>query len=194
MVPILIDEIKTYAKVNHVPIMQEDGINFLVDYIKKHNIKNILEIGTAIGYSAIMMASVNENIRITTIERDNTMYQEAIKNITECNLNNQIEIINKDALTVEISGKYDLIFIDAAKSQYINFFNKYSTNLDDSGVIITDNLKFHGLVNNSSTITNRNTRQLVRKIEKYIDFLKNNEIYQTEFLDIGDGISITRKK
>ena len=192
MVHIRIKDLEEYAKINHVPIMLKDGIEFLTDYIKKNNIKSILEIGTAIGYSSIKMALVNDNIKITTIERDSNMYNEALKNIKAFNLDNRINVIYSDALDVELNDKYDLIFIDAAKSQYIKFFNKFKDNLNTNGVIITDNLSFHGLVEDSSNCS-RNTRQLVNKIKKYIEFLKDNKEYKTEFISIGDGISITKK-
>ena len=117
-----LEEIEKYAKDNNIPIMQKDGIIFLTKYIKENNIKKILEIGSAIGYSAIKMALVNENIKITTIERDPIRYKEAVKNIDNFNLNNQINIILNDALNTEIKDKYDLIFIDAAKAQNIKFF------------------------------------------------------------------------
>ena len=193
MVPVL-DDLKKYAKDNHVPVMLQDGIDYIVNYIKNNNVKSILEIGTAIGYSAINFALVDSNIKVTTIERDDIMYNEAIKNISEFNLNNQINVIHNDALYTEINGKYDLIFIDAAKSQYIKFFEKYKNNLNNNGVIITDNLNFHGLVSDDSNITNRNTLQLVKKIRNYIDFLKENKEFCTEFLNIGDGISISKLK
>lgn len=186
--------IEEYAKENNIPIMMPDGIEFLTKYIEENNVKTILEIGSAIGYSAIKMALVNENIKITTIEKDEERYKEAVKNINNFKLNNQIEILNKDALEFETDKKYDLIFIDAAKAQYIKFFKKYKENLNANGTIISDNLEFHGLVKNQQNITNRNTRQLVKKIENYIEFLKENEEFKTEFITIGDGIGISKRK
>lgn len=186
-------DLKEYAKINHVPIMQDEGIEYIINYIKKNNVKNILEIGTAIGYSAIRMA-LNKDICITTVERDLNMYNEAIKNIKEFNLDNQIKVIHGDALDINIIGKFDLIFIDAAKSQYIKFFNKYKDNLNEDGVIITDNLSFHGLVEDETKIKSKNVKQLVKKIKDYIEFLKENKEFDTEFLSIGDGISISKLK
>lgn len=186
--------IEEYAKENNIPIMMPDGIECLTKYIEENNVKTILEIGSAIGYSAIKMALVNENIKITTIEKDEERYKEAVKNINNFKLNNQIEILNKDALEFETDKKYDLIFIDAAKAQYIKFFEKYKENLNTNGTIISDNLEFHGLVKNQQNITNRNTRQLVKKIENYIEFLKENEEFKTEFITIGDGIGISKRK
>ncbi len=192
MVHIRISDLEKYAKENHVPIMLKDGIDFLTDYIKKNDIKNILEIGSAIGYSSIKMALVDCDIKVTTIERDDIMYNKAKENIETFNLNKQITIIHSDALDIELTDKYDLIFIDAAKAQYIKFFEKFKYNLKDSGVIITDNLSFHGLVEDSSNCS-RNTKQLVKKIKNYIEFLKDNDEFETKFISIGDGISISKR-
>ena len=186
--------IEEYAHENNIPIMLSDGIDFLTDFIKKNNVKRVLEIGSAIGYSAICMAQVSDDIHVVTIERDTLRYNEAVKNINDFGLNDRIEIILADALECDISGDFDLIFIDAAKAQYIKFFEKYKSNLAKDGVIISDNLSFHGMVDNIDSITNRNTRQLVGKIVKYIDFLKNNDEFDTEFISIGDGIGISRRK
>ena len=93
-----------------------------------------------------------------------------------------------------MTDKFDLIFFDAAKSQNIRFFEKFEHNLNESGFIITDNISFHGLVEDDSKIVSRNVRGLVRKIKNYIDFLKNNDRYVVSFLDIGDGLSIAEKK
>ena len=187
-------EIKEYARENHVPIMQDEGIDFLCNYIKENNIKRILEIGTAIGYSAIRFAHISNDIMVTTIERDQDRYNEALKNISENNLTDRINVILGDALETTIDGEYDLIFIDAAKSQYIKFFNKYKNNLSKSGVIFSDNLSFHGMVEDITLTHNRNTRQLVGKIRDYIEFLKNNPEFDTEFYSLGDGISISKRK
>lgn len=190
----MLEELEKYAKENSIPIMEKEGIEYITKYIKDNNIHSILEIGSAIGYSAIQMALVSSDILITTIERDKKRYDEAIKNINKFNLNNRIEIINDDALNISIDKKYDLIFIDAAKSQYINFFNKYKDNLNDNGIIFSDNLNFHGLVNSKEKIESRNVRGIVRKLNNYIEFLKDNNEFETTFFNIGDGISISKKK
>ena len=189
-----IKKMEEYASINNIPIMQKDGIEFLLKYIKENNIKNILEIGTAIGYSSIRMALLDEDIYVTTIERDEDRYNEAKNNINSFNLHNRINLIYKDALDVELTDKYDLIFIDAAKAQNIKFFEKYKRNLKNNGTIITDNMYFHGLIFKSDKdIDSRNLRQLMRKLKNYHKFLKENKEYKTEFIDLGDGIAITKK-
>ena len=188
-------ELEKYAKEHNIPIMLPDGIDFLLDYIKKNNIKKILEIGTAIGYSAIRMGLVRDDIIITTIERDESRYKEAINNIKVFGLDSQIEVIKADAFDVELEEQYDLIFIDAAKSQYIKFFEKFKNNLKKDGTIISDNLSFHGLVTNEGQVElSKNVRGLVKKIKEYIDFLKNNSEFTTKFYEIGDGIGVSIRK
>lgn len=186
-------QIEKYAEEHNVPIMQKSGINFLTKFIAENNIKNILEIGSAIGYSAIKMALVNDKVKVTTIEKDDERYLMALKNIKEFDLEKRITLISGDALNVELEDKFDLIFIDAAKGQYIKFFEKYSKNLKKNGVIVSDNLDFHGLVEQEERIPSKNLRQLVNKIRNYIDFLKNNTEFTTKFYKIGDGISISTK-
>ena len=185
--------IEQYAKENNIPIMEKSGIEFLTNYIKENKIKKILEIGSAIGYSAIKMALVDEDITITTIERDEKRYLEAIKNIKEFELEKRINIILDDAFNINLEEKFDLIFIDAAKSQYIKFFEKFKENLNSNGVIISDNLDFHGLVEGDYDSYSRNVKGIVRKLKNYINFLKENEEFETKFIKIGDGIAITRK-
>lgn len=191
----LIVEMEEYAKENNIPIMQKDGIAFLMKYIKNNEIKNVLEIGSAIGYSAILMASSGADVKVTTIERDEVNYLECIKNVKKCNFESKVNVVFQDALEVNLADgtQYDLIFIDAAKGQYQKFFEKFQYFLASNGVIITDNLKFHGYVGKSEEIESKNLKQLVKKIENYIEFLKNNEEFETKFYDVGDGISVSKK-
>lgn len=190
----VLEEMENYAKEYHVPIMMKDGIDFLTNYIKQNNIKRVLEIGTAIGYSSSKIALINPEIKVTTIERNPEMYQLAKQNIAKLHLEGQVEIIFNDALEVELKDSYDLIFIDAAKAQYIKFFEKFKNNLNVDGVIVSDNLNFHGLVHSKEPIESRNVRGLVRKLNNYIEFLENNLEFDTTFYELGDGVSVSKKK
>ena len=192
----LIMEMEEYAQEFNVPIIEKDAIAFIMKYIKQNNIKNILELGSAIGYSAILMASVDPEVKVTTIERDEVRYMECLKNVKKCNFDKKISVVYQDALEMNMSNEieYDLIFIDAAKGQYKKFFEKYKYFLSSKGVIFTDNLNFHGLVGKKSTIESKNLKGLVDKIETYIEFLKENEEFDTEFYNVGDGISISKRK
>ncbi|MCQ2591250.1 MAG: O-methyltransferase [Treponema sp.] len=188
-----ISDIKTYARKEAIPIMMDETQQFICNYIKENNVQSVLEIGSAIGYSAIQFAKAAENVHVTTIEIDIDRYIKAVQNIKDSGLQDRITIFHADALTAQIEGQFDLIFIDAAKAQYIKFFEKYKENLSPNGVILSDNLSFHGMVEDLSLTHNYSTKKLVKKIRKYIDFLKSNSQYTTEFYQCGDGISVSRK-
>lgn len=186
-------EMKEFAAENSVPIIKEASLNFILDYIKTHNVKRILEIGSAIGYSAINFAKVRDDIFVDTVEYDIERYKIAVKNIAENSLMDRITIFLGDAASFDFKDKYDLIFIDGPKAQNMKFFIKFQKNLADGGVIITDNLAFHGMVEDRSLTHNYSTIKMVRKIARYVTFLKENPEFETEFYDIGDTISVSRK-
>ncbi len=190
----LIEEMEKYAVEYDIPIMQKEGLAFFQRLIIENHIKSILEIGSAIGYSAIQLARLDPDIHIVTIERDDERYMKAVENIERSGLKKQITLIHGDALEMDIDGKFDCIFIDAAKAQYIRFFEKYEKLLNDDGVIVSDNLSFHGYVEHPEREMSRNLRGLVRKIKNYIVYLENNENYDTSFINEGDGLAISRKK
>lgn len=189
-------KMENYASEHNVPIIEKKSIAFIMKYIRDNNIKNVLEIGSAIGYSAILMASSNQETVVTTIERDETRYMECLKNVKKCGMDKKINVVYQDALELNLSEdlRYDLIFIDAAKGQYTRFFEKYKNFLNPNGAIITDNIKFHGYVGESNKLDKGNLKSLVEKIEKYIEFLKTNTEFDTEFYDIGDGLSVSTWK
>ena len=190
--PLLVSFVR-YAEENKVPIITYEGINFLIQLIKMNKVKNVLEIGTAIGYSSIKMA-LETDASITTIERSKEMYDIACKNVEDANLNDRINLIYSDALEVDETklGTFDLIFIDAAKAQSIKFFEKYETILNSKGLIVTDNLLFHGLV--VEEIRDRNLRQLITKIDRFNKFVTSKEGYNTFIYHLGDGMSVSIKE
>ena len=185
--------IKAYAAREAVPIIQDESSEFICNYIKEHDVKTVLEIGTAIGYSSIRFAQVKDDVHVTTIELDLDRFIVAQENIKKFNLEDRITAINDDAVTYEMEGKFDLIFIDGPKAQYIKFFEKYKENLAEGGAIISDNLSFHGMVDDLSLTHNYSTKKLVKKIIKYINFLKANEEFHTDFYECGDGISVSKR-
>lgn len=192
----LILNMEEYASEKNVPIMEKESIAFLMKYIKTNNVKNILEIGSAIGYSAILMASSNKDTQVTTIERDEVRYMECLKNVKKAGFDSKINVVFQDALELNLSEdlRYNMIFIDAAKGQYTKFFEKYQHYLAPGGIIVSDNVKFHGYVGNSSEIESKNLRGLVEKLENYIEYLKANPNFDTKFYDVGDGLSISVRK
>ena len=191
----VIRTIKKEALADNVPIMQDETIDFITDYIERKNVRTILEVGTAVGYSAIMMACANPLVKIVSIEKDKDRYIKAVKNVKKMNLENRITLVFNDALDVKLDEKFDLIIIDAAKSKNLDFFSHFEKNLETNGSVITDNINFHGYVEKDlSEISSRNIRGLVKKIRNYIEFLKNNTKYKTRFCDLGDGISVTERR
>ncbi len=190
----MLEEIKNKAIIDKVPIMQDDGIEFLINYIKSNDVKKILEIGTAVGYSSIKMALINNNITVTTIERDEERYNLAIENITKMNLEKRIKCIKADALEIELNDKYDLIFIDAAKSQNIKFFEKYKKLLNKNGTIVVDNIYFHGVIYEDDNKLSRNVRGIKRKILEFIDYINSQKEYKNKIYSKGDGIMVIKEK
>lgn len=188
----MLEKIEQYAEEYYVPIMQKEGIEFIQTFIRNNHIKSIFEIGSAIGYSAIQMALVDKDIHVTTIERDKERYQEAIKNIQLLGLESQITIYCMDAFDFETDKQFDMMLIDAAKSQNEKFFLRFEKNIRK--FILTDNLNFHGLVYHEEEIQSKNVRSMVRKIEQYIEFLKSNPYFDTNIYNIGDGIGVSIRK
>lgn len=193
----LLDKMEQYAKEHNVPIMELAGIEAMLQLLRIQKPKMILEVGTAIGYSALRMAFAVPESKIVTIERDAERYQLAEKYIEEAGKKEQIIIIKGDALEVEEDvekhGRYDAIFIDAAKGQYQRFFEIYSRFLSDGGVIITDNVLFKGLVCEPD-IENKRIRNMVRKIDVFNKWLMSHPEYHTVILPVGDGVAISKKR
>ncbi len=189
-----------YAIDNHVPIIMRDSLELIKLLIEarlnKKSEFNILEIGTAIGYSSLHFKSVSPLVFVDTIERNQDMIEKAKAFLTEYDSANQVRLLEGDALTLDLKllkNNYDLLFIDAAKAQNQRFFERFSAFLDDDGIIITDNLYFHGCMENIDE-QSKNVRHLVTKIDAYNNYLHNNEAYLTTFIPIGDGIAVTRKR
>ncbi|MGN7399754.1 O-methyltransferase [Cytobacillus praedii] len=195
--PELFQRMEAYAKENGVPIMELVGIEAMIQLLRIQQPKNILEVGTAIGYSALRMAEALPNCKIVTIERDAERYELAEQFISEAGKEGQILIIKGDALEAEPLikeyGPFQAIFIDAAKGQYQRFFEMYSQYLDDFGVIITDNVLFKGLVCEPE-IENKRTRNLAKKIDSFNKWLMNHPDFYTTILPVGDGVAISKKR
>ena len=189
------DEMKEYAQMNAVPVMMDEGSDLLIQKILEYDCHSFLELGTAIAKTSIRVASLFEDMRVVTIERNPEMIEQAKINIEKSGYQERICLIEGDALEVDNpEGEFDCIFIDAAKAQYIRFFEKYASLLSKDGIIVSDNMNFHGLVEHPENTHNRNTRQLVNKISKYHEFLKGLEDYETTFYQVGDGVALTRRK
>ena len=160
------DEIEKSARERNIPVMEKEGLEFLIQTFNEHQCHRCLEIGSAIGYSAMMMVSNIDDFVVETIELDDARYLEAI----------------------------DCLFIDAAKAQYQKFFEKDMPLVQKNGICIVDNLDFHGMIFDIDHIKNRNTKQLVKKIKRFKDWIFNHEEYQVTYYGVGDGICVIKRK
>ncbi|MBQ6125497.1 MAG: class I SAM-dependent methyltransferase [Erysipelotrichaceae bacterium] len=190
------DTLKEKALKEGVPIIKDEGLAFLLNIIKERNCRDILELGTAVGYSAIQMAGLDKDIRVDTLEKNEELYREAIKNIADNGLFDRITpylIAIEDFRTDKL---YDLIFVDAAKAQYGKYLEMFLDNLKSDGVMVFDNMVFHGLIYDPESIRSRNLRNLVKKIIKFREKVHNDERFDIMMFDnIGDGIFVlTRRK
>lgn len=192
-----VSELEKEAAAEHIPIMSWPGIQLLQQIIRLHQPKRILEIGTAIGYSALRMNQASKKAQIVSAERDKEMYNQALKNIKSQNKTDRIDLLFGDALEIreEIieKGPYDLIFIDAAKGQYLRFFETFAAALTDTGCIITDNVLFRGYVTDPLLAPKR-LRKLAEKINYFNKWLMNNPDFYTSIFPIGDGVAVSIKK
>ncbi|WP_246454102.1 O-methyltransferase [Candidatus Phytoplasma meliae] len=190
---IYLAKLKKYAQDHHIPILQDTSLTLILQIMEQYQIKNILEIGTAIGYSALAMS--NENTTIDTLERDFLSYHLA-KNFLQA-IPFQINIIWAEALIYPLTclTTYDLILIDAAKAQYQKLFLKYYSLLRPQGIIICDNLHLNAFLNeqNSSQPTPKH-KGILKKMDDFKAFLENHSDFTTIFHNIGDGLSISYKK
>lgn len=187
-----LEELRLKSENDNVPIIHKDVENFLKLLIKIKKMESVLEIGAAVGYSALMFSEVIPNGKITTIERYEKMFIKANENILDFDKKEQIEIIfgnAADVLKNEIKGKYDLVFIDAAKSHYREFFELSLEHLNEGGIIVSDNVLFKGRIVNDKYVERRN-KTITRNMRNYLEFINQSPYFST-ILPIGDGLSIT---
>lgn len=193
----LLEPLESSAIERNIPIMQRDGLEYFIQLLKYEQCNSCLEIGSAIGYSAMMMCLNVENFFVETIELNDERYNEAIYNIKENKLSSQITIHHDDALLFDVSKlsqTYDCLFIDAAKAQYQKFFEKFIPFLNEGGICVVDNLDFHGMIHDIDNIKNRNTKQLVKKIKRFKDWIDTQNTYEVTYIENGDGICVIKRR
>ena len=187
--------IKEKALEEHIPIIMDDTLEVIDTYLKEMKPKRILEIGTAVGYSAICFSKyLAEDGIIDTIERDEERIAEAKENIKEMKLDGKINIYEGDAVEIlpTLNNKYDAIFIDAAKGKYTFFLEQALRMLDEKGIIFADNILYKGYV--LSDYNKHKQRTAVRNLREYIKQTTENIELETQILEVGDGLAITQKK
>jgi len=191
----ILKELEEYAKNNKVPIIHKEVGQLLRILIRLHGIKNILEVGTAIGYSSILMADAAGDCKIVTIERDEDMVNKAVDNIRKANMEDKIQVLKGDALEVlkSLEGSFDLIFLDAAKGHYIHFLPECLRLLKKGGLLISDNVLFRGMIATNDLVKRRKIT-IVKRLRKYLSDISNNPVLETVVLPLGDGVAITLKR
>ncbi len=187
-------EVKQKAIEDLVPIMSDESIDFIVTSLLKYQCKSVLEVGTAVGFSALSIASLIPEIKITTIERDESRYVQAVRNIEKIDVRHQICSVFADALDYQCTQTFDALIIDAAKAQNKTFFDRFFPFIKPRGIVIVDNLDFHGHNKNAELLTDRrNLRQMVNKIRAFEDYVNNREDLDVERVLIGDGMMLIRR-
>lgn len=189
----LLEEIKKDALENHVPILQDESLNVINTILDIKRPNRILEIGTAVGYSAINFSKYlsGDSPKITTIEIKKEMYDIAINNIEKMGLSKKIQVINADATTYlkEIKEEFDVIFIDAAKGQYLVYLEEAIRMAKDGAIIIADNVYFKGRV--LSDYNEHKYRTATNRLRKYLDIISRDERLNSIVLNVGDGVAIS---
>ena len=191
----MLDKIKEKALEEHIPIIMDDTLEVIGKHLEKEKPKRILEIGTAVGYSAICFSKfLDKDGVIDTIERDVERIKEAKINIKNMNLEKVINIYEGDAIEIlpTLDEKYDVVFIDAAKGKYPFFLKEALRMINKNGIIFADNILYKGYV--MSDYNKHKQRTAVRNLREYIKEITENPNLETEILEVGDGLAISRIK
>ena len=190
-----LEKIKEKALENHIPIIMDDTLEVIAKILIKKKPKRILEIGTAVGYSAMCFSKyLAEDGLIDTIERDEERIEEAKQNFKKVEVENKINLYEGDAVEIlpTLSEKYDVVFIDAAKGKYPFFLKEALRMINQNGVIFADNILYKGYV--MSDYNKHKQRTAVRNLREYIKEVSENPNLETEILEVGDGLAISKIK
>ncbi|MCX7781482.1 MAG: O-methyltransferase [Negativicutes bacterium] len=187
----LLMEMELYANKNNVPIIGHDASRTLIEVVQAKQPLFILEIGAAIGYSAILLASQAPQARLITIEKDRERAKEAETFISQAGLKERVSLLAGDAgeILPKLNGPFDFVFIDAAKGQYLDYLTKILDKLQPGAVVVADNVLFRGMVENN--IVPRRFRTIIRRLKAYLEFVETSGRFETAVLPIGDGLAIS---
>lgn len=186
-------EIVDDARQKYIPLLLDETAEFLLEFLKDKNFANILEIGTAVGYSGILFLQNQPKANLITIDIDGDIQKVAKQNFENFHLENRVKLLNGDAKEVirSLNQKFDLIFLDGPKGQYIKYLPYLKTLLNKDGYLVADNILFHGKVRAEGFVPHKH-RTIVVNLRKFIEALQNDENLITEIYEIGDGISISK--
>ncbi|MDI9540304.1 MAG: O-methyltransferase [Bacillota bacterium] len=190
----LIESIKQRALADKVPIMEDESLNYVVNYLKENKITSLLEVGTAVGYSSICFANSNPKLKIVTLEKDETRYNIAVENIKLANLEKRIIAVLADAREYQLHDKFDVLFLDGPKAHNQQLLERYLRNLKEDGIVIVDNMYFHGYIDNPELIKKKRLKPLVLKMAKFKEDMLNHPDFVSEYIEIGDGLLICKRR
>ena len=190
----IIWEIKQKALDDRVPIMEDEGMDYLCRFLQENKVRTLLEVGTAVGYSSIMMAHCNPELRILTLEQDEERYTEAVYNIKRCHMEVRIDAVCTNAREYDTDEMFDVIFLDGPKAHNQRLFERYEKNLNPGGYFIIDDVWFHGFIDNPELMRSKRLKKLVSKLKQFTDNMMNNSDYECTYLKIGDGVLIARRR
>jgi predicted O-methyltransferase YrrM len=193
---VLLEEMEEYAAEHHIPIINKNGRGVLVETVSEAQPQRVLEIGTAIGYSSLLIAQeAASDVAIVTLELDEERAATAIDFIARSPFSTQIHILLGDAgeSLVGLQGPFDLVFIDAAKGQYPDYFRKVLPILAENGVIIADNVLFRGYVRGTEE-SPRRYKTIVKRLREYIEMAEKTPGFTTEIYENGDGLAVSKRR
>lgn len=191
-----VKQLERKAKQDNIPIISRKTANFIKSVLTVKKPKLILEIGTAIGFSTLWLAQYTDSdTEIVTIEKNQKRFNMARKNIKKFGFRDKVTFKFGEAKEIVpyLRREFNLVFIDAAKGQYLNLFKMIEEKISDNGIIICDNILYKGLVRSNKKI-DHNIRTMVVNLRKFLIYLKNNQRFKTEIFDIDDGISISTRR
>ncbi len=189
----ILSTLEKYARLNHIPVLLDESVRFLADFVKKGQFKNILEIGTAIGYSGSVMLLASKQANLTTIEINQESFNKATETFNNLGLNQRVNQILGDGFEEivklnNLEQKFDLIFLDGPKGQYLKYYPVLLNMLCDGGCLLVDNVLFHGMVRSKQDVGHKK-RAMVTKLRKFMQEIETREDLQTTIHEIGDGIA-----
>lgn len=187
-----LQKFREYCEERNLPIIHKEVGQFIKLVINQLNAKNIIEIGTNVGYSSIFMSKVMKEGKIVTLERSEKFYKEALKNISDFGLESNIQVYFGDAVDMldKVKGSFDMAFIDAAKSYYRIFFDKCLKMMKPGGIILSDNVLYQGMIASDELVVRRK-KTLVRNLRNYLEYISHDERFVTSVLPLGDGLAVT---
>lgn len=194
MVEELLNELRRQALKEAIPVMDEDSLQFVAEFLVDNGVQSLLEVGTAIGYSAITMAAADPQLYIVTLEIDEQRHQQAWENIRKAELEERITAVLTDARQYETAKAFDVILLDGPKAHNLELLTRFEQNLKPGGWCIIDDVYFHGFIDKPQVIRTKRLRTLARRFGDFQKKLENDPRYECTRVNIGDGLLLARKK